>query len=138
MRSGRILAVDYGTRNIGLACSDELRLIVRPLPSVRLGGRRDLIAKLRAIVRENEIREVVIGMPLNMNGTAGDAVRQVERFAEALEGTLGLPLSRVDERLSTIEAMDIWKEMSPRRRLKYRTVDSLSAALILERYLGEN
>ncbi len=130
--------MDYGTRNIGLACSDELRLIVRPLPSVRLGGRRDLIAKLRAIVRENEIREVVIGMPLNMNGTAGDAVRQVERFAEALEGTLGLPLSRVDERLSTIEAMDIWKEMSPRRRLKYRTVDSLSAALILERYLGEN
>jgi putative Holliday junction resolvase len=80
---------------------------------------------------------LVIGIPLNMNGSSGESVRQVERIATLLQKELELPLKRVDERLSTIEAMDIWKEMSPKHRRKYRTIDSLSAALILERYMRE-
>ena len=128
--------MDYGTKNIGLACSDELGITVRPLPSVRLVSRRDFVMRLRLTIRENEIQELVIGIPLNMNGSAGFAVKKVERFIEALKG-LGLPLGRVDERLSTREALDLWKMMSPKQQRKYRTIDSLSAALILERYLKE-
>ncbi len=134
---GRLLSLDYGTRNIGVACCDDLGLTVRPLPSLRFLSRRDLVSRLRSTIRENEIRGLVIGIPYNMNGSTGDSVRQVERFAALLQEEFDLPLNRVDERLSTIEAGDIWREMSPRQKRRYRTIDSLSAALILERYLKE-
>lgn len=137
MRRGHILAIDYGTKNIGLACSDELGMTVQPLPSVRFVSRRDLISRLRLTIQENRIQELVIGIPLNMNGSSGDSVRRVERFMEILQKEFKLPLGRVDERLSTLEAMDFWKEMNRRQQRKYRTIDSLSAALILERYLKE-
>jgi putative Holliday junction resolvase len=137
MRRGRILAIDYGTKNIGLACSDELGITVQPLPSLRFASRRDLVSRLRQTIREKEIREFVIGIPFNMNGSSGDSVRRVERFIEILQREFELPLRPVDERLSTLEAMEFWKEMSPRQQRKYRSVDSLSAALILERYLKE-
>ncbi len=134
---GRLLAIDHGTRNIGLACCDEMGLTVRPLPSVRLSGIRGLLSLLRAIVQENEIRGLVVGIPYNMDGSAGQAVRTVERFIEVLQKALQLPVNRVDERLSTWEAMEYWNEMGPKQQRRYRTVDSLSAALILERYLKE-
>jgi len=133
-----MLAIDYGTKNIGLACSDELGMTVRPLASVRLISRRDLISRLRATIRENDIQELVVGIPLNMNGSSGNSVRLVERFVEILRREFELPLKRVDERLSTLEAMDFWNNMSPRQQRKYRTIDSLAAALILERYLKEH
>lgn len=137
MDRGRILAIDFGTKNIGLACCDELGMTVRPLASVRPSSRRDLISRLRSTIRKNEIRELVVGMPLNMNGSSGNSVRMVERFVEVLRREFELPLKCVDERLSTLEAMDFWNDMSPRQQRKYRTVDSLAAALILERYLRE-
>lgn len=138
MSRGRILSIDYGTKNVGLACSDELGITVRPLPSVRLISRRDLIRRLRLALEENEIRELVIGIPLNMNGSAGDSAEKVERFIKTLQKEFPMPLKRVDERLSTREALVLWKEMSSRQRRRYRTVDSLSAALILEWRLKEH
>lgn len=134
---GKVLALDYGTKNIGLAWCDELRVTVRPLPSFARRGRRDLFLRLRSLVEENDIREVVIGIPLNMDGSAGDAVRRVERFMESLREQLRLPLHGIDERLSTVEASELWRAMSPRQQQKYRTLDSLAAALILKRYLEE-
>ncbi|HYK88618.1 MAG TPA: Holliday junction resolvase RuvX [Acidobacteriota bacterium] len=137
MGEGRVLSIDYGTKIIGLACSDAARLTVRPLPSVRFISRRHLMSRLRSEILENEVQELVIGIPFNMNGSSGRAVQNVDRFAELLLREFKLPLRRIDERLSTVEATDIWREMSPRQKRKYRTVDSLSAALILERYLRE-
>jgi putative Holliday junction resolvase len=134
---GRILAIDYGTKHIGLACSDELRLTVQPLPSLRLISRRDLVARLRPVIKDNDIRELVIGSPLNMDGSPGCLVPQVESLAGTLSREFGLPLQLVDERLSTIEAEELWRGLSTGRKRKYRTIDSLSAALILERYLKE-
>jgi len=134
---GRILAVDYGRRNIGLACSDELGLTVRPLPSIPNHGRKDFLGRLRAAVRSMGIREIVLGMPLNMDGTRGQAVARMERLTGILKLALKVPLTGVDERLSTVEALELWRAMSPKQQKKYRTVDSLAAALILERYLGE-
>ncbi len=137
MKTGRLLAIDYGTRNIGLACSDELGLTVRPMPSLHLKSRRDLVSRLRSAVEANDIRGLVLGIPLNMDGTSGKPADHVERLAVFLQKEFELPVRRVDERLSTVEALDIWKEMSSRQKRKYRTVDSLSAALILQRYLRE-
>jgi putative Holliday junction resolvase len=138
MERGRILALDYGAKNVGLACCDELGVTVRPLPSIPNHGRRDLVGRLRSAVREHNFARIVVGLPLNMDGSSGAAVGRVERFMEILRADLGLPLDGFDERLSTTEAADIWREMSPRQHQRYRTVDSLAAALILERYLEES
>ena len=135
---GRILAVDYGKKNIGLAYSDELGLTVQPMPSMPNRGIRDFLNKLRTTIREMDIRELVMGIPINMNGTRGDAVIRMEELLDALKAKLDIPLHGVDERLSTVEAMEFWKEMSSRQQKRYRTVDSLAAALILERYLKES
>ena len=135
MSQSRILALDYGEKNVGLACTDELGLLVRPLPSLPNKGRRGLLAQLRSFVKEHKIACVVVGMPWNMDGTFGPSAEQVRAFIELLQRELELPLQEVDERLSTIEAAELWRSMNRRQQRRYRTVDSLAAALILQRYL---
>jgi putative Holliday junction resolvase len=135
---GRILALDYGEKNIGLACTDELGLTVQPLPSIPNPGKKNLIKKLRATIRDLDVRKIVLGIPINMDGTRGDSAIRMERLQETLASGLKIPLIGVEETLSTVEAMEYWKSMNSRQQKKYRTVDSLAAALILERYLKEN
>jgi len=137
MRHGRILGLDFGTKNIGLATSDEMGCTVHPLPSIPNRNRRDLLMKLKAVVREHAVASIVIGLPLNMDGSSGKAVERVRRFAGILVRELALPLYEADERLSTVEAAGMWREMKVRQQRKYRSVDSLAAALILERFLTE-
>ena len=136
--SGRVLAIDYGKKNIGLAHSDEFRLTVQPLPSLSNAGKTDFLRRMSMLVETLEIHEVVVGIPIRMDGSRGDAALAMEKIIRALEGTLKLTVTEMDERLSTVEALEIWREMSPRQQRKYRTVDSLAAALILERFIGEN
>ena len=135
---GRILALDYGKRNVGMAYSDESGVTVQPLPSLPNLGRRDLLQRLRATIKLMGIRELVIGVPINMDGSSGESVRRMKRLMNNLRSELKLAISGVDERLSTIEALEVWHGMSLRQKKKYRTVDSVAAALILERYLGES
>jgi putative Holliday junction resolvase len=135
---GRILAVDYGEKNIGLAYCDELGLTVQPMPSLPNLGTANLLKKLRVVARTLEIREIVLGIPFKMDGTRGDAALRMEQLRETLKAALKIQISGVDERLSTVEAMEIWQGMNKKRQKKYRTVDSLAAAFILERHLKEN
>ena len=135
---GRILAVDYGKKNIGLAACDELRLTVQPLPSLPNRGKKDFLRRLREMVETLEIRELVVGLPLNMDGSRGDAALQMEKIMDSMKSALRLPLTAMDERLSTVEALEFWREMTPRQQKRYRTVDSLAAAMILDRFMKEN
>jgi len=80
---------------------------------------------------------LVLGMPVNMDGTRGDALLRMEKLMATLKAKLKIPLSGVDERLSTVEAMEFWRNLNHRQQKRYRTVDSLAAAFILERYLTE-
>ena len=134
---GRLLAIDYGEKNIGLACCDALRIVVQPLPSIPNSGRKVFIQKMKSMVQEMDIQELIVGIPLNMDGSRNDSVIKMEKLMRSLKQVLGLPTTGVDERLSTVEAMDYWKQMNVRQQKKYRTIDSLAAALILERYLKE-
>jgi putative holliday junction resolvase len=133
----KILAVDYGEKNIGLACSDSLGLTVQPLPSIPNLGRDDFFRKLKAAVENMGVQILVFGIPLNMDGTRGESAQKLEILMNSLESELHIPLAGVDERLSTVEALDFWNNMNRRQQKKYRTVDSLAAALILERFLRE-
>lgn len=130
-----MLAVDYGEKNVGLACSDELGLTVSPLPSLPNRGKHDFLRRIAAAVSELGAREVVLGMPLRMDGSSGDAVDRMDGILRSLRRAVPIPVSGVDERLSTVEALEIWRAMTPRQQKRYRTVDSLAAALILERHL---
>jgi putative Holliday junction resolvase len=134
---GRILALDYGTKNVGIARSDELRLTAHPLPSIPNLGWSDLVRRLKTAIREHGIERIVIGIPINMDGTVGEAALKVQQFVKVLQSEVPLPLETVDERLSTLEAREKWNAFNPRAQRKYRTVDSVAAALILERYLNE-
>ena len=134
---GRVLAVDYGKKNIGLAYSDEFRLTVQPLPSMPNAGKKDFLRRVGALAETLDIQEMVVGIPLRMDGSRGDAAVAMEKIRRSLEGTLKLTVTEIDERLSTVEALEIWREMTPRQQRKYRTVDSLAAALILERFIKE-
>lgn len=135
---GRILAIDFGTKNVGLACCEASGIAVRPLASIPNNGRKDLMKRLRAAMEHLEIDHVVVGLPWNMDGSAGEAIHRVERFMEAIRAELSIPVSGFDERLSTHEALELWRGMNTRQRRKYRSVDSLAAALILKRHLEES
>ena len=135
---GRILAIDYGTKNIGLAYSDELGLTTQPLPSLPNTGKKNLLKKLRDLAGSLQIQAFVLGMPVNMDNSRGESVAKMEQIMAFLKKGLNMPLIAVDERLSTVEALEIWNDMTPRQQKRYRTVDSLAAALILERRLTEH
>jgi putative Holliday junction resolvase len=134
----RILAVDYGEKNIGLACTDELGLTVQPLPSIRNPGKKNFLKVLRTQIQTLGVQKIVLGIPVRMDGTHGDSAVRMERLKDMLKAGLKIPVAGVEETLSTVEAMEFWKTMNRKQQKKYRTVDSLAAAFILERYLREN
>jgi putative Holliday junction resolvase len=134
---GRLLAIDYGEKNIGLAYSDALAVTVQPLPSIGNTGLKDLKRKLKSLAEELEITALVVGLPLNMDGSSNDSVKRIEKLMHQLESAIKVPVAAVDERLSTVEAEEYWGRMNARQRKKYKTIDSLAAALILERFLKE-
>jgi len=137
MRQGRFLALDYGSKNVGIACCDELCMTIQPLASLPNIRRQDLIDSIRSIILERQIDELVVGIPLRMDGSIGNAAMRVRTFIDMLSAAIHLPVRSFDERLSTVEALEAWNLMSQKQRRKYRTVDSLAAACILERYIKE-
>lgn len=129
--------MDYGEKNIGLAYCDELGLTVQPMPSLPNLGMANLLTNLRAVSGTLGIQKIVLGIPFRMDGTRGDAALRMEQLMETLKAALKIPISGVDERLSSVEAMEIWRGMNKKQQKKYRTVDSLAAAFILEWHLKE-
>lgn len=136
-RAGRVLAVDYGRRRMGLAVSDELGLTARPLATLERTNRRDDLRRLRELIRVHHVRRVVVGLPLHLDGGESDMAAEARRFAARLHKGAGLPVTLVDERLTSWEAEQTGSApaKTPRRRRAQR--DQLAAALILRDYLDQ-
>ncbi len=145
--SGRILAIDYGRKRVGLAISDELGLMAQPLATIVRTNRRNDLRRLRLLAREHQVRCVVIGLPLHLDGRTSEMATEVKSFASRLKKELGLPVELVDERLTSWEAA----EMSPSKGAtksrinsgtriagKGSSRDDVAAAIILRDYLGEH
>jgi len=126
--------MDYGRRRIGLALSDELHLTARPLATLARTNRRDDLRRLRELVRKHGVRQIVVGHPLRLDGSAGEMAAEAERFAARVEKELGLPVELVDERLTSWEARETAAETKPRPG-KERSLDEIAAAVILRDYL---
>src|SRR5947208_8532254 len=100
---GRVLGLDLGQSRIGVAISDDDRRMAVPVGTVRTGAPADVMA-IAAIVAENGVTEVVVGLPLALSGRSGEGAEHARAFADALRGFLGIPVELQDERLSTVEA----------------------------------
>ncbi len=134
-RRGRCLGVDYGLARVGLAMSDPSRVIASPLSAV---STEDALYRVKATVEDDGVTEIVVGVPLHMNGSMSDMGREAIAFVAQLRAAVDVPVVTRDERLSTVEAERILNEIdspSQRRHRAKGRVDSAAAAIILQSYL---
>lgn len=130
----RILAIDYGRKRIGLAISDELQITAQPLATLQRTNRRNDLRRLRELARTQGVVRILVGHPLNLDGSAGPMAAAAARFATRLQKELGLPVELVDERLSTWEAARTLQATQSRGRQPAKA-DDVAAAIFLREYL---
>ncbi len=132
---GRILAIDYGSRRMGLAVSDQLGITAQGIETLQRRNKRSDFARLERVIRENEIKEIVLGNPLRMSGEEGTQSQKVAEFAEELRKKFELPVHLFDERLTSAEANRLLREADVSLERRVRAVDRMAAILILQAFL---
>ncbi|MGD0072706.1 MAG: Holliday junction resolvase RuvX [Candidatus Binataceae bacterium] len=130
------LALDLGKRRIGVAVTDMSDLAAHPLATIERGKSKSDLDAILALIEGRHVERVIVGLPLNMDGTEGQPARAARAFAEALSISLGLPVELHDERLSSFEARERLKQGQLRRSKRKRTVDQIAAVVILESWLA--
>jgi putative holliday junction resolvase len=131
--------VDYGERRIGLALSDPSRTIASPLATLtRRPGKRAPMTELERLVREHDVGEVVVGLPLDLRGEESEWTREVRVFGEALERRTGRAVTFIDERMTSVEAERVVRGSGLRRtqREEKGRIDAAAAAIILQAFLA--
>jgi putative Holliday junction resolvase len=131
----RILGIDYGDSKIGLAVSDPLQLTAQILDNYRIRGKNEDKEYFKKIVSEYEIEEIVLGLPLRMDGTSGPRVEKTKSFAQWLKKFLKVPIIYWDERLTTRQAIGILSRQKIKRKSKKVLEDQIAAVIILSSYL---
>jgi putative Holliday junction resolvase len=132
---GRVLAVDPGSRRVGLALSDESRRLASPLRTLEAEPLATLSERLAAVAREVGAVELVVGLPRNLDGGSGAAAASARALANQLKVSTRLPVSLLDERLSSVAAERHLVDQGVRREKRKKLVDQLAATLILESFL---
>jgi putative Holliday junction resolvase len=149
MERRTILAMDYGRARIGLALADAETRMAKPLSTMERVNRNEDMRRLRELVREQGVKQIVVGLPLRMDGTRGAMAEEAERFAQRVRKQIGVPVEMVDERLTSWEAERLLEEgqgrfihdekltgsRKPKNVQARMTVDAVAAAVILKEYL---
>ena len=135
--AGRILAVDWGQRRIGLALSDETQTLAQPLSTLtRRAGKRFPMAQLLDQITRNQVVGIIVGLPLDEAGAEGDAAHAARSLADDIKRRVGeLEVSMWDERMTTARALAAVREMGGTTRGRKEDVDAMAAALLLQHYL---
>ena len=131
----RILALDHGTKRIGVAVSDELKLIAQPLEYIPAEPFADFLARLKELLRDKEVEMILVGFPRNMDGSYGPAALKVQEFVAALKTAVTAPIKTWDERLTSAQANRFLIEGNVRREKRKEKVDKTAAAILLQSYL---
>jgi putative Holliday junction resolvase len=131
----RILALDHGTKRIGVAVSDETKTIAQPLEYIPAEPFADFLERLKALLREKEVDLILIGQPRNMDGSYGPAAQKVETFVAVLKSAITVPIKMWDERLTSKMANQILIQGNVRRDKRKEKVDKMAAAILLQSYL---
>ena len=132
----RIMGIDYGDARTGVAISDLLCTIVGSTYVVPSRNREKAIADVVRLAKENQVEQIVVGLPRNMDGSEGPRAELCRAFAEQLRQAAGLPVAMWDERRTTVEAHNILSQHNYHGKKRKETVDAVAAALILEGYLA--
>ncbi|MBQ9298457.1 MAG: Holliday junction resolvase RuvX [Clostridia bacterium] len=134
----RILGIDYGDSRVGIAITDPLCITAQGMETINYNGNdKILLKRIEEIVQEYEVKIIVVGMPLNMNGTKAERVEVTEKFIHKLKSRLGkIDVKTVDERLTTVEAHKTMNYLDIDKKKKKNLVDTISAVYILETYIG--
>ena len=133
--TGRVLALDVGAKTIGLAVSDALGITAQGLETIRRRNKRADFATLEHVLRQHDVREIVVGYPLRMSGSAGTQSDRMTAFAEELRQRFALPVHLWDERLTSAQANRLLRETNMSIRRRAQVVDRLAAVLILQSFL---
>ena len=132
----RIMGIDYGDARTGVALSDLLCSIVGSAQVIPSRNTQKAVADIVRIARENEVGEIVVGLPRNMDGSEGSRAQLCREFADLLKEATGLPIAMWDERRTTVEAHNILSQHNYHGQKRKNTVDAVAASLILEGYLA--
>lgn len=131
----RILALDPGTKRIGVAVSDELKMIATPLEYVSAEPFADFLARLRQLIIEKEVELILVGMPRNMDGSYGPSALKTQEFVAVLKESVAVPIKTWDERLTSAMANRFLIQGNVRRDRRKEKVDKMAAAILLQSYL---
>lgn len=131
----RILALDHGTKRIGVALSDELKIIAQPLEFIPAEPFAGVLARLKQLIKEKEVEMVLIGVPRNMDGSYGPAALKVQEFVAVLKDAITVPIKSWDERLTSAQANRFLIAANVRRDKRKEKVDQTAAAILLQSYL---
>jgi putative Holliday junction resolvase len=133
---GRILSIDLGERRVGLAVSDENQIIAQGLDTLSFKNEQDLIAKLKQIIQERMVSEIVIGNPISLSGKKTKRSIWVGVFQEKLKDVINIPINLFDERLTSQMSLRILSETYREPSRQKNAIDKIAATIILEDYLA--
>ena len=136
--AGRLLALDLGVKRVGVAVSDELRMTVRPLPFLRRTSWKQLLGAVAELLQGFDAKALVIGLPLNLDGTEGEAAGEARRLARNFELSLKVSIFLQDERLTSREAEEVLRAAGHTGEDLQKRVDSESAAIILRDFIAQS
>ncbi len=134
---GRVMGIDPGQARIGVAVSDELRLAANPVCVIKAKSQHENAAEIARLAAEHEVREIVIGLPLHMNGDESPGSQKARALAALVEAETGLPVHLWDERLSTMAVESVMIEAGVSRKKRKGVIDKVAATYILQGWLDE-
>ena len=128
----RLIGLDVGSKRIGVSICDEKQLIATPLKTIDRNSLNELISELKLIINENDIKGIIIGNPLNMNGSFGRSAQSVKDTSQNIEKSINLPVCLWDERLSTVGAFNLSSQLDVNVSKREKKIDENAAAFILQ------
>ena len=128
----RLIGLDLGSKRIGVSICDDKQLIATPLKTINRNSLKDLVDELKLIVDENDIKGIIVGNPLNMDGSSGRSAQSVKDTTENIEKNLDIPICLWDERLSTVGAFNLSSQLDINVTKREKKIDENAAAFILQ------
>lgn len=132
---GRVISFDLGSKRVGVAISDPLGISANPLVFIKGENEENLYLEVKKLIEKYSPVSIVVGVPVNMNGTYGDMAEKSLRFGRKLEKIHSIPVTFIDERLTTAEAENILLKADVSRKKRKKAIDGMAASLILQKYL---
>ena len=128
----RLIGLDLGSKKIGVSICDDKQLIATPLKTINRNSLKDLVDELRLIIDENNIKGIIIGNPLNMDGSSGRSAQSVKDTSQKIEENINIPICLWDERLSTVGAFNLSSQLDINVSKREKKIDENAAAFILQ------